>query len=413
MEPPIKMEAHGATAVSDTQTGSTHTVPSRFPGPVRDTVPAPRVRPAVAQDPFRFGFRYQSTADGGEDLEQVPLTLEDLVYPQEGDHVSQGLPHFSFLHPQADAMRRYLEKRSGFVVTSDVTLVLRSDGKNCAPDVAVIRGDFDPKEIEGAINLRKVGGQLIFALEAVSTSDKQIENKDLETNKERYAEEGVEEYVTIYPKGGRKVSNLVGWRLDPETDPPYVQIPPDTKDRVYAKQLDVFLSIDPETEELVVTHATTGERFLISDEEEAGRVEAERLLAEEKAARLAAEGEKKKAEDEKKKEAAARLVAEDEKKKAEDEKKKEAAARLVAEDEKRKAEDEKKKEAAARLAAEDEKKKEVAARLAAEGEKKQEVAARRKVEADLEQEAKARLQALAEVERLKAQLQQIQGKSDD
>jgi hypothetical protein len=66
-----------------------------------------------AKDPFRLGFRWRrvSTPDGRDDLVQVPLTAEDLVYPQEGDHVAQGLPHFSFLHPQADAMRRHLEKR--------------------------------------------------------------------------------------------------------------------------------------------------------------------------------------------------------------------------------------------------------------------------------------------------------------
>ncbi|MCP4661532.1 MAG: hypothetical protein GY856_39525, partial [bacterium] len=84
------------------------------------TVHAPRVgavrqRPAPpgARDPFRLGFRERrvTTPDGCHVFAQIPLTAEDLVYPQEGDHVTQGMPHFSFLHPQADTMRRYLEKR--------------------------------------------------------------------------------------------------------------------------------------------------------------------------------------------------------------------------------------------------------------------------------------------------------------
>ena len=66
-----------------------------------------RQRPASpgAKDPFRLGYRWRriTAPDGREDLEQVPLTAEDLVSPQEGDQVSQGLPHFSFLLPQADA----------------------------------------------------------------------------------------------------------------------------------------------------------------------------------------------------------------------------------------------------------------------------------------------------------------------
>ncbi len=98
--------------------------------------------------------------DGREAFEQIPLTPEDLVYPQEGDHVSQGLPHFHFLHPQADAIRRYLEKRPGIVVTSDVLLVLRHDGRTSGPDVAVIEDLFDTSEIESAVNLREVGGRL-------------------------------------------------------------------------------------------------------------------------------------------------------------------------------------------------------------------------------------------------------------
>ncbi|MCP4662102.1 MAG: translation initiation factor 2, partial [bacterium] len=47
-----------------------------------------------------------------------------------------------------------------------------------------------------------------------------------------------------------------------------------------------------------------------------------------------------------------------------------------------------------------------------EAEKQKETAARQKAETDLEQESQARLQAVAEVERLKAQLRQIQAGGD-
>ncbi|MCP4372197.1 MAG: Uma2 family endonuclease, partial [Deltaproteobacteria bacterium] len=189
-----------------------------------------------ARNPFRLGFRERrvTTPDGRRVLAQIPLTAEDLVYPQEGDHVTQGMPHFSFLLPQADAMRRYLEKRPGIVVTSDVTLVLRHDGKNCGPDVAVIEGDFDPDAIPGAIQLREVGGRLAFALEAVSTSEREIEDKDLKRNLVRYAREGVEEYFTLYPVLGRRVRGLVGRRL---VRGEWVEIPPDAEGRVVSRKL--------------------------------------------------------------------------------------------------------------------------------------------------------------------------------
>lgn len=259
------------------------------------TVEAPgaeprRQRPVLpgGGDPFRLGFRERrvTTPDGRRVFAQLPLTAEDLVYPQEGDHVTQGMPHYSFLHPQADAMRRCLEKRPGIVVTSDVTLVLRRDGKNCGPDVAVIEGDFDPDAIPGAIQLREVGGRLAFALEAVSTSEREIEDKDLKRNLVRYAREGVEEYFTLYPVLGRRVRGLVGRRL---VRSEWVEIPPDAEGRVVSRKLDLFFQIDAASEELVVIDARTGKRLLISDEEEARADEAEARAEQEAAARRQAE----------------------------------------------------------------------------------------------------------------------------
>ncbi len=259
---------------------------------------APRVAPArqrpapEAKDPFRLGFRERltTTPDGREVFVRIPLTAEDLVYPEEGDHVAQGMPHFSLLHPWAEAMRCYLEKRPGLVVTSDVLLKLRHDGKTSGPDVAVIEGDFDPDEIEGGIHLEDVGGRLVFAFEVVSTSEPEIEDKDLTKNPQRYAAEGVEEYFTVYPQPGRKVSDLVGRRLGPAGE--YVEIAPDAEGRVMSERLGLVFSIDAETEKLVVADARTGQRLRILEEEEAARVEAERRLAKEAEARRQAEAEK-------------------------------------------------------------------------------------------------------------------------
>ncbi|MCP4657556.1 MAG: hypothetical protein GY856_19290, partial [bacterium] len=85
----------------------------------RSTPPDPRVgplrrrpAPSVAADRFRLGFRERAvtTPDGRTVLEQIPLTAEDRVYPQEGDVVSDGFPHNWFLVPLYDALRRHLGK---------------------------------------------------------------------------------------------------------------------------------------------------------------------------------------------------------------------------------------------------------------------------------------------------------------
>ncbi len=286
---PIKMEAHGVTSVISE--GPT-TFRTRDRKDTRRPRPAPDVEPVAGEatpsdvpfgplrgdDPFRLGYRYhlRTTAEGREVVEQIPLRAEDLLYPQEGDVVSDGFPHSWGLQPKADSIRRHhMQKRPDTLVTSDVVLVLRSDGKNCSPDVAVIEGDVDLSEIERAVNLRAVGGRLVFALEVVSTSEKEIEKKDTEGNVERYAKEGVAEYFSVYPIRERQVKDLLGRRLKKGS---YVEIAPDAQGRVYSKELDLFFQIDAATKELVAFDAKTGQRLLISDEEEAGRKKAEAAL---------------------------------------------------------------------------------------------------------------------------------------
>ncbi len=272
---PVKMEAQGVTA----EWGDT---PRRLPPPRVEA------RADERADPFRLGFRYRRrlTAAGREVVEQVPLTAEDLLYPQEGDVVADGFPHNELLQPEADSLRRHLKRRPDLLVTSDVVLVLRSDGRNCSPDLAVIEGEIDRSKIERAVNLRAVGGRLVFALEVVSTSEKEIEEKDTEKNPQRYAREGVAEYFTLYPVAERRVRDLVGRRLE---NGGYVEIPPDPQGWVHSRQLDLYFQIDAESEELVVLDAKTGERLLISDEEEAGRKKAEAEHQQEAEARRQAE----------------------------------------------------------------------------------------------------------------------------
>jgi hypothetical protein len=235
----------------------------------QETWTDPARRSAVSEDPFRLGFRYRRGPDA-EPGEMVPLTPDDLLYPEEGDVVSEGLPHFLFLQPLVDALRRFLRNRAATHVTSSVNLVL-GDGRNAGPDVAVIEGEIDVSSVERAVHLKKTGARLTVVLEAVSTSDREIEQKDLEANLKRYAAEGVSEYFTVYPTTGTKVRDLVGREL---RDGSYVEIVPDGQGRVVSQKLGLCFSINASSQELVVVDAATGQRLRSSTEEEA-RADAE------------------------------------------------------------------------------------------------------------------------------------------
>ena len=44
-----------------------------------------------ADDPFRYGWRYvrRTQPDGTTVIDEIPLTRDDLLYPEEGDFVVQ------------------------------------------------------------------------------------------------------------------------------------------------------------------------------------------------------------------------------------------------------------------------------------------------------------------------------------
>src|SRR5262245_2840330 len=63
----------------------------RWPGDEPMTRSAARTTPPPESEPFRYGWRFvkKIQRDGTLDLVQVPLTLEDVLHPQEDDHISE------------------------------------------------------------------------------------------------------------------------------------------------------------------------------------------------------------------------------------------------------------------------------------------------------------------------------------
>ena len=51
--------------------------------------------PDVPSDPYRYGWRYMRVKqlDGTEIFDQVPLTLEDVLFPQVGDFIANCSAH--------------------------------------------------------------------------------------------------------------------------------------------------------------------------------------------------------------------------------------------------------------------------------------------------------------------------------
>src|SRR5262245_26651115 len=100
--------------------------------------PGPR---AAAPDPFPYGWRHvtRSKPGGGTEMVQVPLTLEDVLHPKEGDVIPETRQHLTdrtYLTIVCESRLPGLAATA--VVNSDLlTDFDLSDVRAVSPDVAV------------------------------------------------------------------------------------------------------------------------------------------------------------------------------------------------------------------------------------------------------------------------------------
>jgi colicin import membrane protein len=336
------------------------------------TAPAP----IPEDDPFRYGWRYvrRPTPDDPDHLEQVPLTLEDVLHPEVGDFIVHSDRHETDRMYLTAVLRARLEPHGQAIVLSDVRVAwdvpdLRPHG----PDVMVIPGlrerrdwsTFDVAE-EG------VRPALIIEITSPETRENDVVRKVV-----HYARAGVAQYVIVDNLGrrGERQLRLLDYRLVGDT---YRLQPPDARGWVYLEVAGLWLGVEGDH---VVCYTDDGTAFgdyatvvQQAADEAAARAEAEaRARAAEAQARAAAEQAQW--------EAAARAEAE-------------ALARVAAEQARR--------EAAARAEAEEQARREAEARAAAE-------ALARAAEAQAQREAAARAELEARLRELEAELQRLRG----
>ena len=94
-------------------------------------------------DPFRYGWRYRQRvrADGTPYTEQIPLTLEDVLHPEEGDQVTHGEAHQRRCVYLYDVLRARLAGDPTAVVLQDVRIAWDVPDLGAhGPDIAVILG---------------------------------------------------------------------------------------------------------------------------------------------------------------------------------------------------------------------------------------------------------------------------------
>lgn len=202
------------------------------------------VSPSVCddqEDPFRYGWRYvrREQPDGTVEFDQVPLTSEDLLYPEEGDFVVQEPEHTrDFVYCQS-TLEAFYAAQPHIVVLGDCRVDWGVAGvRPLGPDILVL---FDVRAWQRGptFQLAVEGGYPVLVIEIASPSTRQ---HDLGVKLSLYHQVGVQKYV-IVDRGPRNEDpvRLIGYERAPGG---WLPLLPDAQGRLALAPVELLLGIE-------------------------------------------------------------------------------------------------------------------------------------------------------------------------
>jgi Uma2 family endonuclease len=205
------------------------------------TVEEPRAADAAQPDPYRYGWRYvrRELPDGGETIEQVPLTLEDVLYPEEEDFHVHSKAHEDTCTYLSDVFGARLSDDPTAAVLCDVRVAwdvpgLRPNG----PDIAVVRGVREQRNWS-TFDVAEEGVRPEVIIEITSPETR---SNDLIAKVENYALARVPLYIIADTRiwNGQETLYLIGYHLTPRG---YEALAPDKRGWFWLEAVGVWLGI--------------------------------------------------------------------------------------------------------------------------------------------------------------------------
>ncbi|MDW8215570.1 MAG: Uma2 family endonuclease [Roseiflexaceae bacterium] len=323
-------------------------------------------KPVVAADdligdPFRYGWRFvpRPTPDDPHHMEQVPLTLEDVLHPEVGDFIVHSDRHETDRMYLTAVLRARLEPSGVAIVLSDVRIAwdipdLRPHG----PDVMVIPGICE-RQNWSTFDVAVEGARPALIIEITSPETRE---NDLERKVEHYARAGVAQYVIVDDpgRGGERRLHLLDYRLE---EGKYRLHSPDATGRVHLVIANLWLGIEGDH---IVCYDERGAAF--GDYTTVVRQAAEAAAQAQREAQMrqAAEEQARRAAEQAQREAQMRQAAEEQAQRAAEQAQREALMRQAAEEQAQRAAEQAQREALMRRAAEEQAQREAQARAEAE-----------------------------------------------
>jgi Uma2 family endonuclease len=170
---------------------------------------------------------------------QVPLTLEDVLHPQEEDFIVNNPAHSQDCHYLKHALLIAVNGRPGVEVLRDTRVDWGVEGvKAHGPDLAVFADVRQPwKRDVGTFHAKELGARALLVIEVTSPTTR---STDLDDKVVEYHKAGVPFYAIIdyRPELEQRQVHLLGYRATPEG---YVRVPLDEQPRLWLEAVRLWL----------------------------------------------------------------------------------------------------------------------------------------------------------------------------
>ncbi len=216
-------------------------------------------------DPYFYGWREVVVvdSDGTHRLNQVPLTQEDVLFPQEGDHIVQGEGHLADATYSRTVFQARLEDQPTAAVLADCGVDFNFPGvEPLCPDIAVffgIKRHYDWNIFDVAAE----GATPALVVEVTSRSTRE---NDLRTKFSFYHRAKVQFYLIADAtrRGKKRHLELIGHQW---TRTGYEKVAPDAQGRIYLDAVRLWVGVVVDRrggfERLAYYDPKTGQEFRV------------------------------------------------------------------------------------------------------------------------------------------------------
>lgn len=244
--------------------------------------------PTPTNDQWRYGYRYVpfDTLDGTTEYTVVPLTLEEALYPQEGDQVVHSDIHQRRCVYLYNVFRARLSSEPHAAVLHDVPVRWNvPEVRPNAPDIVVMTGIQERREWS-SFDVAAESARPALVVEITSPSTR---IHDLANKTDDYWDAGVPLYVIVDFSQRRSTTTrrLLGYQTSLDG---YVPIVPNERGWLWLEPVGLWLGIDGDNlvcydqdeqsiDDYVEVVAAREEAEVRAEEAEARAAEAEQRIA--------------------------------------------------------------------------------------------------------------------------------------